>query len=163
MNKDSLSLTIFNDTRRECDKHLRYLRSALRGLKPVLPLTGDRYQSLDEAEIKELDQFIFRFTKLQDAMGIRLFPAILNILQEPYEDLSMLDRLNRLEKLNLLASVTEWEQIRELRNRLTHEYPDDPEKNAQTVNLGVEMVQRLETILHKIDDELLKKDIPVRV
>lgn len=44
-----------------------------------------------------LAQFILRFTNLKDVMGNRLFPAILQYLQEQYEERSMLDKLNRLE------------------------------------------------------------------
>jgi len=53
-----------------------------------------------DAQVQRVDQFILRFTKLQDAMGCRLFPAILQYLQEPYEERPMLDKLNRLEKRN---------------------------------------------------------------
>ena len=155
----NLAMNLFTDARGECRRHLHYLRSALQGLRPLLPMTKERYQSLNEAAIKELDQFIFRFTKLQDAMGMKLFPAVLGVLQETDKGLSMLDRLNRLEQLNLLDGAAEWESIRELRNRLTHEYPDDPEKNAVTINHGVTVAPRLEAILDKIDNELRGKGI----
>lgn len=38
----------------------------------------------------------------------------------------MRDRLERLEKLGYLM-VDDWLRWRELRNRLSHEYPDQPE------------------------------------
>jgi hypothetical protein len=44
-------------------------------------------------------------TVLQDALGAQLYPALLAYLQEPYEDRSMLDKLNRLEKMGYLVSV----------------------------------------------------------
>jgi len=44
-------------------------------------------------------QLLFRFTKLQDALGERLVPATLQQLAEPFEDWPMRDRLERLEKL----------------------------------------------------------------
>lgn len=72
------------------------------------------------------DQILFRFTKLQDAMGERLIPATLAHLAEPYEDRAMRDKLDRLEKLGYL-DVDAWLRWRELRNRLAHEYPDAPD------------------------------------
>lgn len=161
MNSDSVSMMRLTDANRECNRHLRYLHSALTGLAPILPLSGEQYQTLDEAQVKELDQFIFRFMKLQDAMGLRLFPAVLDVMQEARDDMSVLDRLNRLEKLNLLESATDWVAIRELRNRLTHEYPDDPELNAQIVNLSVDAAQQLEQVLDRLVHALSQRGIDV--
>ncbi|WP_157267515.1 hypothetical protein [Azohydromonas aeria] len=42
------------------------------------------------------------------------------------------DRLNRLEKLGYL-NVDDWLRWRELRNRLAHEYPDQPELRFATL------------------------------
>ncbi len=33
-----------------------------------------------------IDAFIFRFSKMQDVMGEKLFPAILNVLGEEYRN-----------------------------------------------------------------------------
>ena len=38
-------------------------------------------------------------------MGLRLIPAKLAVLLEPYEEWSMQDRLNRLEKLGFIDVV----------------------------------------------------------
>jgi hypothetical protein len=35
--------------------------------------------------VQDLDQFVLRFSKLQDAIGARLLPALLTDLLEPYE------------------------------------------------------------------------------
>lgn len=137
------------------------MNSALRGLAALRPITGSRFQSLGDAEIKDLDQFILRFTKLQDAVGTRLFAAVLGVLQEPYQDWPMIDRLNRLEKLGLLENAADWETIREARNKLTHEYPDDPEKNAATLNLGFDAATRLENVVWKVVEVLRAKGIPL--
>ena len=55
-------------------------------LKSCFPMTGEVFGTLTDDQIRSLDQFILRFTKLQDAMGSRLFPSILQYLQEPYEE-----------------------------------------------------------------------------
>ena len=72
------------------------------------------------------DQVLFRFMKLQDALGERLIPATLSELREPFEEWPMRDRLDRLEKLGYL-DVEQWLRWREVRNGLAHEYPDAPE------------------------------------
>ena len=76
----------------------------------------------DSALRRLTDQILYRFTKLQDAMGERLVPATLAWLREPHEDWSMRDRLDRLEKLSFL-DVETWLTWRDVRNRLAHEYP----------------------------------------
>jgi len=57
----------------------------------------------DRLLLRLADQILFRFTKLQDALGERLVPATLQQLAESFEDWSMRDRLERLEKLGYLG------------------------------------------------------------
>jgi hypothetical protein len=44
------------------------------------PLDSEKYLNLQPEELSFLDQLIFRFAKLQDTMGGRLFPVILENL-----------------------------------------------------------------------------------
>lgn len=86
--------------------------------------------------VRILDQLLYRFTKLQDAVGIRLIPATLAVLSEPFEEWPMIDRLNRLERLGYLNTAA-WMRWREVRNRLAHEYPDQAERRAEALRLAV--------------------------
>lgn len=109
----------------EADRHARTLQEAL-GEWRADPAAEWEALEADRLKIRLVDQLLFRFTKLQDALGERLIPATLGLLQEPFEAWPMRDRLNRLEKLGFL-DVTQWLDWREIRNRLAHEYPDQPE------------------------------------
>jgi len=80
-----------------------------------------------EVLVRILDQLLFRFGKLQDAIGTRFLPAILQLLKEWRDNEPFLDKLNRAEKLGILPSVDQWQQLRELRNLTAYEYPDQPE------------------------------------
>lgn len=62
-----------------------------------MPLTPERYQQLTDAEIEHIDQYLFRFSKLQDAIGERLFKSLLLNLGEEIYNLSFIDVFNRLE------------------------------------------------------------------
>lgn len=73
-----------------------------------------------------LDQILYRFLRLLDAVGERLLPVTLAALAEPYEDWPMRDRLDRLERLGFV-DAEKWLEWRGIRNRLAHEYPDAPE------------------------------------
>lgn len=122
----------------EADRHLAVLEVALRDWQATLVIEVIDLAGLeaDRNQLRLLDQLLFRFTKLQDALGQRLVPATLAALSEPFEDWSMIDRLNRLEKLGYL-DVDSWLRWRETRNRLAHEYPDHDEMRFAAILAAV--------------------------
>ena len=63
---------------------------------------------------------------------------------------SMIDKLNRLEKLGYLESVDQWNQLRVVRNHFAHDYPSDDVLKAAYLNDAVRAVPTLETLLEKI-------------
>jgi hypothetical protein len=144
------------DAWRECERNTHFLFSAINMLEPCFPMTGDVFGTLTDDQIRSLDQFILRFTKLQDAMGSRLFPSILQYLQEPYEERPMVDKLNRLEKLEYINSSEQWQDIRNIRNKFTHDYPDDWERNASLINIAHEVVSQMYSNLCLIEKQFKK-------
>ena len=106
-----------------CDKHILRINEALEDLSSTLPLTAENYIQLGSEQIRCIDQFIFRFSKLQDAMGAKIFRFILEYLDEDVTSLPMRDILNRLERFQILPDANEWLYIRELRNEIAHDYP----------------------------------------
>lgn len=84
-------------------------------------------------------------------MGARLFPSLLEYLQESYEDRPMLDKLHRLEKLGYVAKVDDWLVLRVIRNRFAHDYPEDDALKAAYLNEAVEAVKILRSLLAKIE------------
>ena len=106
-----------------CDKHILRIDEAMKELAAVLPLYNESYTSLTSEQIRCLDQFIFRFSKLQDAMGAKIFRFLLEYLDEDVTALPMRDILNRLERYHILPDANEWIYIRELRNEIAHDYP----------------------------------------
>lgn len=127
---------------------------ALRAVQSLLPLDASRYDTLDDEEIQDFDQFILRFSKLQDVIGAQLFPALLEYLQEPYSERPMLDKLHRLEQLAYLPSIETWQTLREIRNRFMHDYPDDAERNAVSLNLATSAACDLHALLAHIGRRL---------
>ena len=105
----------------ECNRHADALTAALLDWHAG-KLPSAEALDLDPVLRRLTDQILYRFTKLQDAMGERLVPATLGWLQEPQESWPMRDKLDRLDKLGYL-DVEAWLQWRDVRNRLAHEYP----------------------------------------
>lgn len=106
-----------------CDRHIQRIDEALEAMNTDIPMSVDCYANLDENQIRCMDQFIFRFSKLQDAMGAKIFRYVLEYLDEDISTLPMRDILNRMERFNLIDSAEEWGYIRELRNEIAHDYP----------------------------------------
>jgi len=139
-----------------CARHLRYLKAA-RGRLPK-PLTAGHLCEQSDTLVAVLDQFAFRFVRLQDTMGAKLFRAFLvESLKEPYEDAPLRDVLDRLEALRVLASADAWERIRVMRNALAHDYPESAEEKAAALDLAIEMADQMEAVLQRLRDEAGKR------
>lgn len=61
-----------------------------------------------------------RFARLCDLLVQRLFRTLDQI--ELADEGTVLDRLNRAEKRGIIASASEWRELRELRNAIAHDY-----------------------------------------
>lgn len=139
------------DAWQQCLRHEHHMSHALSAIEPTLPLTAAALPLLNDEAVQDWDQFVLRFTKLQDTMGARLFPALLDHLQEPFEDRPMLDKLHRLEKLGYLQQVSEWQVLRAIRNRFAHDYPEDDALKAAYLNEAVDAVRVLRSLLARIE------------
>jgi len=136
----------------ECDKHIKRMNSAYKKIAPILPLDVEKYIALSEDEIEHIDQYLFRFAKLQDTIGKRLFKVIFLLLEEDIEHLAFIDLLNRLEKLNILESTEQWLTLRKIRNTLSHTYEDEPEEMSIAINSILDKRQSIEKIYNKLVD-----------
>ena len=111
---------------RVTEKEARYLARTMARL---------RSQNLDLAWVKSLedndehsemlDAFVSRFGRLQDSVGGKLLRAMLNASLEKTG--SQLDNLLRAEKLGWIELTQTWIELRDLRNRLVHEYMESAE------------------------------------
>lgn len=107
------------------------------------PYTAASLSELTEIELAVFDQFIVRFSKLQDVMGAKLLPAVIELTHEEGELTTFIDKLNRLEKIGALDSVEQWLKLREMRNQFAHDYPDDPEIQSALLNKAFGMASQL--------------------
>ena len=101
----------------------------------------------DKEKIKTIDAFIFRFIKLQDFMGDKLFKDLLQRVGEYKDSMSLIDVLDKLEKLEIINDSDKWINFRILRNKLTHEYPDNQDDVIEGIKLAIEQFAEMKTIL----------------
>lgn len=131
MKKDVVAT--FNEKLFECSKHIEKMQDAYEYLQPILPLTIDKYNNLNKIESSFIDQFIFRFAKLQDTLGGSVFKYILIMGNEEVKKMTFLDILNRLEELEIIDKI-EWIKLRELRNEIAHEYSFNQREIVEAIN-----------------------------
>ncbi|MGC9332026.1 MAG: toxin-antitoxin system antitoxin subunit [Bacteroidales bacterium] len=118
-----------------CTIHSERMSFAWKKIKTHFPLDREKYIRLKPEELSFVDQLIFRFSKMQDSMGGKLFPAILENLGENVKGLPFIDQLVKLEELNIIPDADEWMLLRETRNIVTHEYPFVTDEVVQGLNL----------------------------
>jgi hypothetical protein len=135
---------------KSCDRHADRLNWAMTQLQNRMPFTEHTLKDLNDVELAILDQFSTRFGKLQDLMGAKLFPAVLEITKEPGELKAFIDKLYRLEKIGAIVSADDWLLMREARNAFSHDYPDDQELQAAMLNKAFELSTQLLYVLNGI-------------
>ncbi|NLO18571.1 MAG: hypothetical protein GX121_01615 [Ignavibacteria bacterium] len=114
----------------------------------------------DDNEItKTIDAFIFRYTKLQDFVGDKLFKRLLAALGEYKSNMSYVDVLDKLEKLEIISSSSNWIKFRQLRNQLTQEYPDDISSIISGIMLATNYFEILKNDLINIKEYIYTKKL----
>jgi hypothetical protein len=126
-----------------CQTHAGRLNWAMGQLEAKKPITAQTIQHLSDNDLAIFDQFIARFSKLQDVMGAKLLPAVIELTHEEGELTTFIDKLNRLEKTGAIVSTDQWLALREMRNQFSHDYPDDPEIQAALLNKSFVMAEQL--------------------
>lgn len=140
----------------ECHKHIEKLNVAYEKLQASFPLTERNYNNFDHDKTSYLDQFLYRFSKLQDSIGQKLFKAVLDYKKEETIAKSFIDILNRLEQLEYLQDIDGWFELRAIRNQLAHDYEDDSEELVEILNKIFSQKSKLESyyffIIQKLGD-----------
>lgn len=140
-----------------CDLHHERMMFAWGNIKQYFPITEISLSRVSQMELALFDQLIYRFSKLQDTMGSRLFKQLLEALEEDISGLPFIDILYKLEKLNLLSNAKDWMILRQIRNTVSHEYPFIKEVQIEELNLLPEEVVKLSIIWLKLKEYTLKR------
>ena len=135
----------------EAKKHKDHIIEA----KEELSTPIKEYETLCKLERFALNTLIFRFSKLQDLMGSKIFRAYLEYCGLSTNEFSFFDILKELEKENIL-DIDEWQLLRELRNDIAHDYPDEFDEMIGKINLFVKTSDKLVDILDNLEVKYLE-------
>ena len=125
---DASRLELLLDLVAREDAHLQAVRQHLLG--GDYSVTPARMRSIvaDTAGVDRLESFGAKFARMQDTVADKLLPAILGNAGENVG--AVIDNLDRVARIGLIADSEAWLEMRGLRNRLVHEYFDRPEDMA---------------------------------
>jgi len=108
---------------------------------------------LDYNNTRVVNSFLFNFSKLQDKIGAKLFKKALYELKEiDSYSIAMIDVLNMLEKLEIVEDINHWDNLREIRNILAHEYPLDIDERVENIKLALDGYRELKKIYLKLKE-----------
>ncbi len=125
----------------EQDRNFLHIHHALDKLLPYMPITANHLNDNDVVE--HLDQMVFRLTKIQDGIGRRLIPLMVEAIEPDTSEMTFIDKLNKLQKFGLLEPG-EWNVYRKIRNDVTHTYPEEKAALVDAINEAIAVFGKLE-------------------
>jgi hypothetical protein len=82
----------------EANIHISRIQSIIPYLKKIYPLNENIFNNMSLENQDKLDVLAFRFSKLQDLLGAKIFREYLGFIQYPIEDKGFMELLKELEK-----------------------------------------------------------------
>ena len=119
----------------EANTHIELINEAKNALSSRLPILD--YKNLNSLEKFALNTLIFRFSKLQDLIGTKIFRNYLDFLGFSVESKSFFDILKEIEKEQII-DIDSWDELRKIRNQIAHEYPEEEDEAIESINLFIE-------------------------
>ena len=131
--------------------HINRLNDVLDTLAMLYPLDNEKLESISLENKDKLDVLAFRFSKLQDLLGTKIFREYLSVLQYPVEDKNFLELLKELDKEKII-DIDRWSEFRGVRNSISHDYPFEEDERLEAINYLIQNVKYLIDITKKIKD-----------
>ncbi|HEV2524566.1 MAG TPA: hypothetical protein VGU44_05500 [Gammaproteobacteria bacterium] len=129
---------------------------ALKHLTNTFPLTEESVGHLSDDQLLNIEMLTSRFAKLQDYLGTKVFDIFFEVEQENVDGFTMIDKLNKLEKLGIINDAHQWRDMRDARNIVEHEYPDNALLIASNLNKIHDMLPLLIAIKRRIFEKMRK-------
>ncbi|MEC9483013.1 MAG: hypothetical protein UMU75_06740, partial [Halomonas sp.] len=101
-----------------------------------------------------VEAFASRFCRLQDTLGDKLLPILLEALGEP--DRPLLINLEKAEKYGWLESSEQWTALRQLRNQMIHEYIEDTQTLFDALTTAYDNMDVLKLFSQRLEEQVVK-------
>jgi len=90
-----------------------------------------------------LDAYLKRFASIQDFLGAKIFSLLLEVAGIPNSKMS--EVLSNIEKENIIDSLENWIELREVRNELEHDYPEELQEALDDLKYCVDNFEKIES------------------
>jgi len=131
----------------EAQKHIELMEDAIN----VINLPIENYEKLPNLEKFAINALVFRFSKLQDLIGSKVFRTFLEFNKFDTQDKSFLELLKEIEKEGII-DIDSWDEFRKLRNSIAHEYPGEEDETVEALELLIKRTPLLIAITSELRD-----------
>ncbi len=101
------------------------------------------FNTLKPQEKAILDAYLKRFTSVQDFLGAKVFSLLLEISGISANKMS--EVLYNIEKEQIIDSLDNWIELREIRNELEHDYPEELEEALKDLKFCIDSFEKIES------------------
>ena len=101
------------------------------------------FNTLQPQQRAILDAYLKRFASLQDFLGAKIFPLLLEIAGINANKMS--EVLSLIEKEEIIDSIENWIELREVRNELEHDYPEELKDALDDLKYCIDNFTRLQS------------------
>ncbi len=122
-NKKEILKKRFDKLRRHYEALKAYKQLIDRLAAQVDVYQPENFNKLEIQDKAVFDAYLKRFASMQDFLGAKIFPMILELSGIGYG--KMTEVLYAVEKEEIIDSLKHWIELREVRNDLEHNYPDN--------------------------------------
>ncbi len=90
-----------------------------------------------------LDAYLKRFNSVQDFLGAKIFVLLLEVAGIYSGKMS--EVLGYIEKEEIIDSLDNWIELREVRNELEHDYPEELQEALEDLKFCVDSFEKIES------------------
>ncbi|WP_320034558.1 hypothetical protein [Halarcobacter sp.] len=101
------------------------------------------FNTLKTQEKAVLDAYLKRFSSVQDFLGAKIFPLLLDVAG--INSSKMSEVLYYIEKEDIIDSLDNWIELREVRNELEHDYPEELEEALKDLKFCIDSFDKIES------------------
>lgn len=106
-------------------------------------LSAEKFNFIPPKDRAVFDAYIKRFASIQDFLGAKIFPLLVEI--SGIGSVKMSEVLYHMEREEVIDSIDNWIELREIRNELEHDYPDELEEALEDLKFCIKSFSLLES------------------
>lgn len=132
---DDLDREILRGGLAACATRIEGLRYSFEKTRQLFPLDVKSIGLLTEEQKESIDAMILRYSQCVSLIQDQIFRGIAIVEEEDLSDKSNRDKAALMEKFGVIKSASEFGEAVVLRNKFSHSYSEESEKQLARLNL----------------------------